>query len=156
MAGTTTDTRWGQVAQKRPSSLLKCTSDPHFMAFSAFKADVCHAYQIVHKNGIPDEQIVVMMYDDLAENEEWVDLFFASMHHIFHSSPVSPWTVQRTSSVRVLYVGKRCKPHVPELGAVDQKGLGPLQMCETIDTNTQMFVFVECVPAAWAAAWGAC
>lgn len=42
---------------------------PHFMAFSAFKADVCHAYQIVHKNGIPDEQIVVMMYDDLAENE---------------------------------------------------------------------------------------
>lgn len=35
-----------------------------------FQADVCHAYQIVHKNGIPDEQIVVMMYDDLAQNEE--------------------------------------------------------------------------------------
>ncbi|KAM9354687.1 legumain [Pholidichthys leucotaenia] len=34
------------------------------------QADVCHAYQIVHRNGIPDEQIVVMMYDDLAENEE--------------------------------------------------------------------------------------
>ncbi|XP_048829792.1 legumain isoform X1 [Brienomyrus brachyistius] len=33
------------------------------------QADVCHAYQIVHKNGIPDEQIVVMMYDDLAQNE---------------------------------------------------------------------------------------
>ncbi|XP_051946441.1 legumain-like isoform X2 [Xyrauchen texanus] len=31
------------------------------------QADVCHAYQIVHKNGIPDEQIVVMMYDDLAQ-----------------------------------------------------------------------------------------
>uniref|UniRef100_A0A8C2WVB6 Legumain n=1 Tax=Cyclopterus lumpus TaxID=8103 RepID=A0A8C2WVB6_CYCLU len=34
------------------------------------QADACHAYQIVHKNGIPDEQIVVMMYDDLANNED--------------------------------------------------------------------------------------
>uniref|UniRef100_A0A8C5BUM8 Legumain n=1 Tax=Gadus morhua TaxID=8049 RepID=A0A8C5BUM8_GADMO len=33
------------------------------------QADACHAYQIVHKNGIPDEQIVVMMFDDLATNE---------------------------------------------------------------------------------------
>ncbi|KAM3871193.1 legumain [Diretmus argenteus] len=33
------------------------------------QADACHAYQIVHKNGIPDDQIVVMMYDDLANNE---------------------------------------------------------------------------------------
>ncbi|KAL1250958.1 hypothetical protein QQF64_018754 [Cirrhinus molitorella] len=32
------------------------------------QADVCHAYQIVHQNGIPDEQIVVMMYDDIANN----------------------------------------------------------------------------------------
>ncbi|XP_060117840.1 legumain [Heteronotia binoei] len=34
------------------------------------QADVCHAYQIVHRNGIPDEQIVVMMYDDIAYDEE--------------------------------------------------------------------------------------
>ncbi|KAM9707657.1 legumain [Menidia menidia] len=34
------------------------------------QADACHAYQIVHRNGIPDEQIVVMMYDDLAQNED--------------------------------------------------------------------------------------
>lgn len=33
------------------------------------QADACHAYQIVHKNGIPDENIVVMMYDDLAKDE---------------------------------------------------------------------------------------
>lgn len=33
------------------------------------QADVCHAYQIVHQNGIPDEQIVVMMYDDIANND---------------------------------------------------------------------------------------
>jgi len=34
------------------------------------QADVCHAYQILHKHGIPDEQIVVMMYDDIAYNEQ--------------------------------------------------------------------------------------
>lgn len=34
------------------------------------QADVCHAYQILHKNGIPDENIIVMMYDDIAYNEE--------------------------------------------------------------------------------------
>jgi len=32
------------------------------------QADICHAYQILHKNGIPDENIVVMMYDDIAHN----------------------------------------------------------------------------------------
>ena len=35
-----------------------------------FKADACHAYQILHKNGIPDENIVVMMYDDIAYNSQ--------------------------------------------------------------------------------------
>lgn len=34
------------------------------------QADICHAYQIVHKHGIPDEQIVVMMYDDIAYNKQ--------------------------------------------------------------------------------------
>lgn len=72
-----------------------------FVAFTVFQADACHAYQIVHRNGIPDEQVVVMMYDDLAENEMWVDLFSASLHPPFHSSPVSSWRVQRSSSVRV-------------------------------------------------------
>ncbi|XP_057317054.1 legumain-like [Hydractinia symbiolongicarpus] len=32
------------------------------------QADVCHAYQIFHKHGIPDENIIVMMYDDIAHN----------------------------------------------------------------------------------------
>ena len=31
---------------------------------------MCHAYQIVHKHGIPDENIIVMMYDDIANNKE--------------------------------------------------------------------------------------
>ncbi|XP_017573381.1 legumain-like [Pygocentrus nattereri] len=34
------------------------------------QANVCHAYQMVHCNGIPDEQVVVMMYDDVAYHKE--------------------------------------------------------------------------------------
>ncbi|KAK3559747.1 hypothetical protein QTP86_020749, partial [Hemibagrus guttatus] len=34
------------------------------------QANVCHAYQVMHQNGIPDEQIVVMMYDDIASNKQ--------------------------------------------------------------------------------------
>jgi legumain len=37
------------------------------------QADVCHAYQILHKNGIPDSNIIVMMYDDLAHNKQCVE-----------------------------------------------------------------------------------
>ena len=36
------------------------------------QADACHAYQILHKNGIPDTNIVVMMYDDIAQNRQYV------------------------------------------------------------------------------------
>jgi len=32
------------------------------------QADICHAYQILSNNGIPDEQIIVFMYDDIANN----------------------------------------------------------------------------------------
>ncbi|XP_013404249.1 legumain-like [Lingula anatina] len=32
------------------------------------QADVCHAYHVLHSHGIPDERIVVMMYDDIAQN----------------------------------------------------------------------------------------
>ena len=34
------------------------------------QADACHAYQILHKHGIPDENIVVFMYDDIAQNAQ--------------------------------------------------------------------------------------
>ncbi|XP_047325580.1 vacuolar-processing enzyme-like [Impatiens glandulifera] len=34
------------------------------------QADVCHAYQILRKGGIKEENIVVFMYDDIADNEE--------------------------------------------------------------------------------------
>lgn len=32
------------------------------------QADVCHAYQLLHNNNIPDSNIIVMMYDDIAYN----------------------------------------------------------------------------------------
>jgi len=34
------------------------------------QADVCHAYQILHAHGIPDENIIVMMYDDIANSRQ--------------------------------------------------------------------------------------
>jgi len=34
------------------------------------QADVCHAYQILHQLGIPDSNIITMMYDDIASSEE--------------------------------------------------------------------------------------
>ncbi|XP_064109011.1 legumain-like [Macrobrachium nipponense] len=32
------------------------------------QSDICHAYHIMHDRGIPDERIIVMMYDDIANN----------------------------------------------------------------------------------------
>lgn len=32
------------------------------------QADVCHAYQVLKRGGIKDENIVVFMYDDIAMN----------------------------------------------------------------------------------------
>ena len=34
------------------------------------QADVCHAYQIFHARGIPDDHIIVMMFNDIAYNEK--------------------------------------------------------------------------------------
>lgn len=34
------------------------------------QADICHAYHLLRNHGIPDERIVVMMYDDIANNPE--------------------------------------------------------------------------------------
>ncbi|KAL9230372.1 hypothetical protein vseg_005734 [Gypsophila vaccaria] len=34
------------------------------------QADICHAYQILKRGGLKDENIVVFMYDDIANNDE--------------------------------------------------------------------------------------
>ena len=48
------------------------TADIHVcpINFSPMQADVCHAYQVLHAHGVPDDHIVVMMYDDIANNAE--------------------------------------------------------------------------------------
>ncbi|KAF3942986.1 hypothetical protein CMV_030415 [Castanea mollissima] len=33
------------------------------------QADICHAYQLLKKDGLKEENIVVFMYDDIANNE---------------------------------------------------------------------------------------
>lgn len=38
--------------------------------FLNFQADICHAYQLLRKGGLKEENIVVFMYDDIAYNEE--------------------------------------------------------------------------------------
>ena len=34
------------------------------------QADICHAYQILKEHGVADEHIIVMMYDDIADNSQ--------------------------------------------------------------------------------------
>lgn len=41
----------------------------YFILF-LFQADICHAYQLLRKGGLKDENIIVFMYDDIAFNEE--------------------------------------------------------------------------------------
>jgi len=40
------------------------------MSYNIVQADVCHAYQLLKKGGVKEENIVVFMYDDIAKNEE--------------------------------------------------------------------------------------
>lgn len=60
-------------------ALFRCASAANYAVLVAgssgyanyrHQSDVCHAYQILHKNGIPDSNIVVMMYDDIAHSLE--------------------------------------------------------------------------------------
>lgn len=40
--------------------------------FELLQADICHAYQVIRENGIPEENIITMMVDDIAYNKELV------------------------------------------------------------------------------------
>lgn len=60
-------------------SLAEAASSDHWAVIVAgskgysnyrHQADACHAYQIMKKNGIPEEQIILMAYDDVANNYE--------------------------------------------------------------------------------------
>ncbi|XP_042144806.1 legumain-like [Ixodes scapularis] len=41
----------------------------HYYYNYRHQADICHAYHVLHNHGIPDERIVVMMYDDIARDQ---------------------------------------------------------------------------------------
>lgn len=34
-----------------------------------FQADICHAYQIFARHGVPKKNIIVFMTDDIAQND---------------------------------------------------------------------------------------
>lgn len=54
------------------SMILLCVGSVELMHVLSVlcQADVCHAYQILKKGGLKDENIVVFMYDDIAYNRE--------------------------------------------------------------------------------------
>ena len=39
------------------------------MVFDLMQSDICHAYQILKRGGLKDENIVVFMYDNIANNK---------------------------------------------------------------------------------------
>uniref|UniRef100_T1KP86 legumain n=1 Tax=Tetranychus urticae TaxID=32264 RepID=T1KP86_TETUR len=59
-------------------SLAKSSSNIHAVLVAGsngfenyrHQADVCHAYQVLRSHGVPSENIIVMMYDDIANNKE--------------------------------------------------------------------------------------
>ncbi|KAH9371523.1 hypothetical protein HPB48_022687 [Haemaphysalis longicornis] len=56
--------------QKKPKQWALLAAGSNGYDNYRHQADVCHAYQVLRKHGIPEERIVVMMYDDIANNSE--------------------------------------------------------------------------------------
>mmetsp|Transcript_12441 Transcript_12441/g.18675 ORF Transcript_12441/g.18675 Transcript_12441/m.18675 type:complete len:461 (-) Transcript_12441:31-1413(-) len=56
----------GEARGKREWAVLVCGSRGYFNY--RHHADVCHAYQTLRRRGIPDERIITMMYDDVAND----------------------------------------------------------------------------------------
>lgn len=61
---------WAELEDKKPKLWALLVAGSNAWYNYRHQADVCHAYQILHRHGIPDENIVVMMYDDLANNAQ--------------------------------------------------------------------------------------
>lgn len=60
---------------EKPCSFCNCdfivwVVDGPFFFPNYSQADICHAYQLLKKGGLKDENIIVFMYDDIAFNEE--------------------------------------------------------------------------------------
>lgn len=65
------------------------------------QADICHAYKIFHDNGFPDSNIIVMMYDDIANN----------LYNPYPGVIVnSPWGINLYEGVAKDYTGDAVTP----------------------------------------------
>lgn len=58
------------LADEKPKLWALLVAGSNYYYNYRHQADVCHAYQILHAHGIPDENIVVMMYDDIANSPQ--------------------------------------------------------------------------------------
>mgnify|MGYP003310343397 CR=1 FL=1 len=66
------------AARRRTPAQVRANATEHHWAvivagsnsFANYRhqADACHAYQIMKKNGVPESNIILMMYDDIAGN----------------------------------------------------------------------------------------
>lgn len=50
--------------------MVEVVDGQFFFFLTSSQADICHAYQLLRKGGLKDENIIVFMYDDIAFDEE--------------------------------------------------------------------------------------
>ena len=62
------------------------------------QADVCHAYQLLRKGGVREENIVVFMYDDIADSE------FNPRPGVIINHPHGPDVYSGVPKVRLLFL----------------------------------------------------
>ncbi|KAG0443034.1 hypothetical protein HPB47_015356 [Ixodes persulcatus] len=65
-AGAEPETSWRRAVWN--AAQLCCRSDDGYYHDYHLQADVCRAYHILRHHGVPDDNVVVMMYDDIAYN----------------------------------------------------------------------------------------
>ncbi|KAH9371518.1 hypothetical protein HPB48_017499 [Haemaphysalis longicornis] len=67
-AGQEQSARSSELGAGEPKLWALLVAGSHLYDNYRHQADVCHAYHLLSNHGIPDERIVVMMYDDIANN----------------------------------------------------------------------------------------
>ncbi|GFR98335.1 legumain-like [Elysia marginata] len=99
-------------------------------------SNLCHAYQVLHKAGIPDERIVVVMYNDIADNpmNPFPGKLFNNYNHtdVYKGTPMD-YTGKEVTAELVLAALKGDKEKVKSL--VGREG-------KVIDSGPEDNVFV--------------
>lgn len=96
------------------------------------QSDVCHAYQILHKHGVPDSNIIVFMRDDIAHNDE------NPYPGVIINHPNGPNVY---TGVPKDYIGKDVTPEnfLKVLKGHDMKGTGSGKTLKS-DNSTRVFI----------------